>query len=935
MKTTRVMKRVGSRFAALAPLVLMAVFVGTATPALAAVTTEFNKGLADLNPVNGVNDTGTWLWTAASNWTLGVPANGTGDTINFKRYNWSAPIAINTQGATLNLGNSAWTGSYGGSVLAFFNSTYLTPVYMATPVPNTLLQSATSFTPVAPYTSLAEAANASPALTLASMNFNKEHLLYLYHPLHVTGNVTASSSKFDLHCYGDATFGGTMSLCGTYDFFGTLSAPGVMTLNAIYADVSTMNIYGATSIGTVNQTRGSFTAGATSSGTITNLNITDATFTDSSPTLKISNLAMAGSFVFVANAASVMTNVPSPLTIGSHGALNLAVAQNALPAMTTVSAYGALVGDMTGSVYSGGGQNVTLSENTVFGGTGVVPTRAEVGGAKLYRAIANGSTGGPYVVGDDGSTSIYKGFAFGNGWTTSATFSKQLTAVGGDLAGYISYVGLNNDTGNIWMGDGTSHTANVKFSPTGYLNLKQSFNVGQSGANLITTFNLSRDAGGAETANILAISATTGKILAGQTVNVNKGSIGTTSSLRNGGLLGTLTLSNGVFAQPTSAFTALDTGKLHFGDRAVVDLTNNGLLNYLEALGAEDVTCSGRPIALVKGEANAGSIYNLNPGINQVLAKVLAYCDYVASNYQKVTFTNDLPVGHARFIYNCWDRTDGDRAVVPSVGTEKITYAANAPAGETPWIGFAATAVSLTIGMVVDAPAAIVQCGTDDPTRLVRPGAFTGVTANSTVTFTNTVTVAGVRILSGTAAFSQDLSTGDLQIGTNATLDANSKIFTITGTVSGGGKAQECANLTFSTVAPGLTNGCGNLTWSTANSFTMPANATYEWGLATTNTAGVTYDLITATGKATFGGAWTLKLVNNGFTNVLDGTEVFKIIDGTAAAPVGFVAPTIIAPDTGYKVGGASVSVVGYDVFLTGVTGTWTPPPKGTLISFQ
>jgi hypothetical protein len=416
-------------------------------------------------------------------------------------------------------------------------------------------------------------------------------------------------------------------------------------------------------------------------------------------------------------------------------------------------------------------------------------------------------------------------------------------------------------------------------------------------------------------------------------VNVSKGSIGTTSNLRNGGLLGTLTLSNGVFAQPTSAFTALDTGKLHFGDRAVVDLTLTNNLGYLEALGTDDVTCSGRPIALLYG-STAPTINNLNLGANQVLAKVLGSCDLIWNSYLSVTFTSDLPVGHARFAYNCWDRTDSARGLYPKVGTEKITYAANAPAGETPWIGFAATAQSLTIGMAVDAPAAIVQCGTDDPTRLVRPGAFTGVTANNTVTFTNTVTAAGIRILSGTAAFSKDLSTTNLQIGAGAILDANSKIFTITGTVSGGGTAQECANLTFSTVAPGVTNGCGNLTWSTANSFTMPAGATYEWGLATTNTAGVTYDLITAS-KAIFGGAWTLKLVNNGFTNVLDGTEVFKIIDGTAAAPAGFVAPTIIAPDTGYKVSGASVSVVGYDVFLTGVTGTWIPPPKGTLISFQ
>jgi hypothetical protein len=801
--------------------------------------------------------------------------------------------------------------------VALYDSTYLTPVYNATPVPNTILPNILSFTPVAPYASLAEAANAAPALTLASWTSCAGTQTGIFHPLNVTGNMGNSSANYSWYCYGDVTVGGTMTPAGGHVFYSGLSAPGVMTVNGPYASIT---IHGVMNLGTVNQTYGPFTAEATSSGTITNLNITGTTFTDSSPSLKIPSLSLSGTGIFVANNAGVMTNLPSSVTVGG-GALKLAVAQNALPAMITVSAYGALVGDMTGAIYSGGSQNVTLNENAVFGGTSVVPTRADLGGAILYMGIANGSTGGPYVVGDDGATSIYKGFAFGNAWTTSATFNKQLTAVGGDLEGFIGYAGLNNDTGNIWMGNGASHTANVKFSPVGYLNLKQSFNVGQSGADLITTFDLSHVDAGSETANILAFSATTGKILAGQTVNVDKGSIGSTANLRNGGLLGTLTLSNGVFANPGAVFTALDTGKLHFGDRAVVDLRNTGIFGYLEALGEEDVTCSDRPIALLPDNTTI----DLNLGANQVLAKVLGSCDYIWSNYRDVTFSSDLPVGHARFIYNNWDRTDGSRYLKASAGTEKITYAGNAPEGETPWIGFAATAQFLQIELAVDAPAAVVQCGTDDPTRLVRPGAFSGVTANQALTFTKTVTAAGLRILSGSAGFSQDLSTTNLQIGAGTTLDANSKIFTLSGTISGGGTAQECANLTFSTVAPGLTNACGNLTWSTANSFTMPANATYEWGIASTNTAGVTYDLVTAVGKATFGGAWTLKLVNKDFTDSLNGTEVFKIIDGTTAAPTGFVEPTIIAPGTGFNVSGATVYVSGYDVMLTGVKG----PPTG------
>ena len=924
MKTTRVMKRVGSRFAALAPLVLMAVFAGTVTPALADTLYWANQ------------TTGNFLWTDVNQWrTVAAPAPHAapvnGDTINLGTYSLQN-CGIDVAGANLNLPTGILTKpSTGLRELIFYDSATLTPNHNP-------LSSQTDFTPVAPSTTLVQAANASPqVLTLSQVTAPKGGRVYFYIPISVSGNMIFTEIGRE-HYYGNVSAGGVLAT----DNFGwdtDVYFHGGITISGTFiqpyrsgtlGDGQQLYLEGPININTMEHQGGEIYIASTASGTYTNYNLKNGWLYNASSAITVSNMNWTGGSYF-ANASSALASLGSSVTVPTNSALSIGVAQSSLPAMTTVSAYGSLAGNMTGAIYSGVGKNVTLNENAVFGGTGVVPTRTDIGGAKLYMGIANGSTGGPYVVGDDGSTSIYKGFAFGNAWTTSATFNKQLTAVGGDLAGYISYVGLNNDTGNIWMGDGTSHTANVKFSPTGYLNLKQSFNVGQSGANLITTFNLTRDAGGAETANILAFSAATGKILAGQTVNVSKGSIGTTQNLCNGGLLGTLTLSNGVFAQPTNPFTTLDTGKLHFGDRAVVTLTATANLGYLEALGDEDVTCSDRPIALLP----ANTTINLNLGANQVLAKVLSSSDVVWNGYHGVTFSSDLPLGHARFAYNCWDRTDGPRTVVPSVGTEKITYAANAPAGETPWIGFAATAQSLTIGMVVDAPAAIIQCGTDDPTRLVRPGAFTGVTANNTVTFTNTVTAAGIRILSGTAAFTQNLSTPTLQIGAGAILDANSKIFTISGTVSGGGTAQECTNLTFSTVAPGVTNGCGNLTWSTANSFKMPANATYEWGMAATNTAGVTYDLITATNKAIFGGVWTLKLVNNGFTNVLDGTEVFKIIDGTAAAPVGFVAPTIIAPDTGYKVGSASVYTNGYDVFLTGVTGTWIPPPKGTLISFQ
>jgi hypothetical protein len=141
---------------------------------------------------------------------------------------------------------------------------------------------------------------------------------------------------------------------------------------------------------------------------------------------------------------------------------------------------------------------------------------------------------------------------------------------------------------------------------------------------------------------------------------------------------------------------------------------------------------------------------------------------------------------------------------------------------------------------------------------------------------------------------------------------------------------QNATNLTYTTVAPGFTNGCGNLN---LGRFTVPVGATYEWSLANTNgVAGTDYDQIDGT-TVTFNGAWTLSIADAGFTNTLTGSEVFTIIDGTSITNIG--TPTVIAPNTGYKVSGATVYLENNDVKLTGVTGTAIAPPKGTLISFQ
>jgi len=120
-------------------LVMVAGFLMLVCYVAAARATDltWNKGREDVNPVDGVDETGVWLWTDPANWDGGgVPVDG--DKIIFKRIDWNRTIGIDINGAMFNLPNSTWQGKYNGSVIAFFDSAQMTPVYQDPPPdPNT------------------------------------------------------------------------------------------------------------------------------------------------------------------------------------------------------------------------------------------------------------------------------------------------------------------------------------------------------------------------------------------------------------------------------------------------------------------------------------------------------------------------------------------------------------------------------------------------------------------------------------------------------------------------------------------------------------------------------------------------------------------------------------------------------------------------------
>ena len=76
-----------------------------------------------------------------------------------------------------------------------------------------------------------------------------------------------------------------------------------------------------------------------------------------------------------------------------------------------VHAFTGIAGNLSNAVYSGPGMNVIFQTNAIIGsGSQNMPTRADLGGAILWEGIR--SVGGTYTnIGDDGSTSIFRGVA--------------------------------------------------------------------------------------------------------------------------------------------------------------------------------------------------------------------------------------------------------------------------------------------------------------------------------------------------------------------------------------------------------------------------------------------------------------------------------------------------------------------------------------------
>jgi fibronectin-binding autotransporter adhesin len=157
----------------------------------------------------------------------------------------------------------------------------------------------------------------------------------------------------------------------------------------------------------------------------------------------------------------------------SDGTINLGVAQSPfrpIIAGKNGEKFAAVAGNLTGAIYSGGSKNVTLATDSILAiTTGPSPVRGvDVSGAAYYRGLTSNSQ--VITVGDDGSTSIYKGAAFGPYTPTAATpISFSGTISGIDSNGLLIYMG----TGTKDFNGATFNSVNpsgVHFSGPGAVN---------------------------------------------------------------------------------------------------------------------------------------------------------------------------------------------------------------------------------------------------------------------------------------------------------------------------------------------------------------------------------------------------------------------------------------------------------------------------------
>ena len=853
---------------------------------------------------------GTYLWADANNWdpNLGLPPTDDGGRVANITPGGSAAIIIDLDGNAVNLAASRVELRYGN--ITIDDLTQVDPALKARLTANDIYTNNASGT---------HTYNVPITASIFRTRLNPNQLVTLNAPFTITTidkGWPGSQGRETLNINASPEVPITTFLHNNW--ITNFNAPG---------EITTLNFITGHSTNSFN---------ANAELTIGTLNMTYSSGRNDVQTFNANAKVNIGTFNMQYGIYSA--NDPNGMPLGTYSipagtTMKVTAAQNAWPTLLTVSGGAALFGDITGAVFSGGGKNTDVTDDTVLGVTaGTPPTRAELGGAILLQGLGD-LTSGPYLVGDDGDpNTIFKGFAIG-GWTAGTSINTEISAKPGtgDLYGFIAAANIVNTAGAIYQAD--SKTATFKFSPGGYLNLSASFNQNvvddANYPNKITTFNLVRDPGG-ENATILNFGNAAGKILDGQTVHAEGGKVITVQNLTGGGLLGALEVKNAILALPTDDFSAADTGTLSFSGRTAIELPNGDAMTaralVFEAL-EDRLTYSDHPTMLFSDRNGGPWIYDFDlapGGSSPWLALFLADVDYGSNHYHPVDIgSQGLLIGDGKFL-NSDGTTNSTGAYVgqdTGGGVGKILPGQAGPIT----MGFAAMSKNLSIQMDVVAPNATLQIGTTDPDRLLKTssGNFETAIPTNRVTFAQAVSAAAVNVRSGSVQFAQDLTIAKIDIGAGTQLImAGGKLATVTDTLSGTGKWSGGLGVAVAggaTVAPGASIGVLN---DGGGDLIMADGAIYEWEIAdATGVAGTGWDLIAGT-NITFEGDLTFKVLDAGLAGDLDGSESFIVADVT-----GTIDDTLLGTITFDLPGwsGGSLAIVedtldgGYDLVLSGL----------------
>ncbi|HEY1687071.1 MAG TPA: hypothetical protein VGG19_20090 [Tepidisphaeraceae bacterium] len=219
------------------------------------------------------------------------------------------------------------------------------------------------------------------------------------------------------------------------------------------------------------------------------------------------------------------------VNVYSGGAVSIASGVTSFPSLNIGAggvADAALVGDLTAAIYSGANQNVFLSPGSIIAASaGQLPVRGtDVSSAAYYLGITSDTQ--TATVGDNGSTSIFMGAAFGIYTPTTSAFSGTLSAAqtGQSIPVYIAPGSQTFSSASF------NTTAGVNISGPGEMVLTMPL------AGTATNYTISGDSANSQ-ASILLSLASSNDISSSQTFSVSNGIVypGSATAVANGGIL--------------------------------------------------------------------------------------------------------------------------------------------------------------------------------------------------------------------------------------------------------------------------------------------------------------------------------------------------------------------------------------------------------------